>query len=190
MKLKTLLTEVKKKKHMHPPIVRKHNSGYRMPFVQGGSAEAHVNASLGDAPAAAIGEVKGKCSYLLETDDGDVAKTKFSMLRKFTEYALKNLGITTPVRVTVTNDRGSYALKTMAAFDPSTSHCVVYGSNRNTADIARSLAHELVHKQQLDNDKIKGPVQDIGGEIEDEANAVAGQLVKAFGYKFPKIFQQ
>ena len=182
MKLTTLLVEVKKHKNMHPPIVKKYNSGYKMPYVSGGSAEAHLNAS--------IGESKKKYSYLLETDDGDIAKNKFNMLKYFTEFALKNLGISSPVKVTITNDRGSYGLKTMAAFEPSTSHCVVYGSDRNTADIARSLAHELVHKQQMDNGKIKGPVQDIGGPIENEANAVAGQLVKAFGYKFPKIFEQ
>jgi hypothetical protein len=38
----------------------------------------------------------------------------------------------------------------------------------------------LVHKKQYEDDRIEQPVQDIGGEIEDEANAVAGQLVKKY----------
>jgi hypothetical protein len=47
-------------------------------------------------------------------------------------------------------------------------------------DVMRSVAHEMVHKKQYEDDRIVKPVQDIGGEIEDEANAVAGQLVKKF----------
>jgi hypothetical protein len=45
----------------------------------------------------------------------------------------------------------------------------------------------LIHHQQNQNGKIQGQTQDVGGEIEDEANSVAGQLVKKFGYANPKL---
>jgi Zn-dependent peptidase ImmA (M78 family) len=47
-------------------------------------------------------------------------------------------------------------------------------------DILRSIAHELIHQLQHQEGRIEYPVQDIGGEIEDEANAKAGSLVKTF----------
>ena len=56
----------------------------------------------------------------------------------------------------------------------------VYAKNRMLGDVMRSVAHELVHKKQYEDDRIEHPVQDIGGEIEDEANAIAGQLVKKY----------
>ena len=57
---------------------------------------------------------------------------------------------------------------------------VVYGKDRMLGDILRSIAHELVHQLQHEEDRIEYPVQDEGGEIEDEANAKAGVLVKKF----------
>jgi hypothetical protein len=47
-------------------------------------------------------------------------------------------------------------------------------------DIMRSIAHELTHKRQYEEDRVKHPVQDVGGEIEDEANAKAGAIIKKF----------
>jgi hypothetical protein len=44
----------------------------------------------------------------------------------------------------------------------------------------RSIAHELTHKRQYEEDRVKHPVQDVGGEIEDEANAKAGIIIKKF----------
>jgi hypothetical protein len=45
----------------------------------------------------------------------------------------------------------------------------------------RSIAHELVHHKQYEDGRLDGPKPpDIGGEIEDEANAKAGQFIKMF----------
>lgn len=134
-------------------------------------------------------ESKPSASYLIQTDDENLDSKKFGKIKKFMNFSLHKLGIKSPIKVTVTKDRNLYGLKTMAHFNNEDSHCVVYSNNRNVADILRSIAHELVHKSQFENDKIKGKVQDIGGPIEDEANAVAGQLVKEFGYKNPEIFE-
>lgn len=57
---------------------------------------------------------------------------------------------------------------------------------RALIDCCRTIAHELIHMSQLENNSygIDEPVQDIGGQIEDEANAVAGQLIKKFVKEF------
>ena len=54
----------------------------------------------------------------------------------------------------------------------------VYGKNRALVDVLRSIAHELVHHKQYENDELKGDIPDIGGPIEDEANAFAGRFIK------------
>ena len=50
---------------------------------------------------------------------------------------------------------------------------------RMNRDIARTLAHEWIHEIQI-KQQGKTPTQDIGGELEDEANAKSGSLVKQF----------
>jgi len=127
--------------------------------------------------------------YILQTEDGEIDDIKFDNAKSFIEFVMNKLGITNPIKVTMTNNRKRHKLKTFAQFNKDNSHCVVYSKGRNLADVLRSVAHELVHKSQLDNGRLEGEVPDIGGEIEDEANAVAGQLVKEFGYKNPKIFE-
>lgn len=54
---------------------------------------------------------------------------------------------------------------------------------RALIDVIRTIAHELVHYGQLERGEFERPDyvhQDIGGPIEDEANALAGVLIKRF----------
>jgi Zn-dependent peptidase ImmA (M78 family) len=78
-------------------------------------------------------------------------------------------------------------LRTYAYYNPTNGDVKVYCKDRGLADVLRSIAHELIHHQQNQLGKLEQPTQDIGGEIEDEANSVAGQLVKKFGYENPKL---
>ncbi len=54
--------------------------------------------------------------------------------------------------------------------------------DRAVIDVLRTIAHELVHMMQMERGDftLDSEVQDVGGVIEDEANAVAGQLIKSF----------
>jgi Fe-Mn family superoxide dismutase len=56
---------------------------------------------------------------------------------------------------------------------------------RMNRDIIRTLAHEWIHEKQI---KLQGkkPGQDIGGPLEDEANAKAGSLIKKFEKENPE----
>jgi hypothetical protein len=57
-------------------------------------------------------------------------------------------------------------------------------------DIFRTLAHELVHHQQREHGRIEDPHRDgkTGSPIEDEANYMAGRLMRQWGKKNPKMF--
>jgi hypothetical protein len=54
----------------------------------------------------------------------------------------------------------------------------------------RSLAHELVHYKQYEDRELDGEIKDVGGDIENEANAKAGELVKKYGYINRKIYEE
>ena len=105
---------------------------------------------------------------------------KKKKLIEFTKYVKKELKLKTVPTIAIINGRGK--LKTTANYDYTQEDKIinVNGRNRALVDIMRSLAHELVHHQQFELGKLKVKPPDIGGEIEDEANAVAGQLIKKY----------
>jgi len=49
------------------------------------------------------------------------------------------------------------------------------------ADILRTLAHELVHRKQEEDGRLTPTSGETGSPIEDEANAMAGVLLRNFG---------
>ena len=67
--------------------------------------------------------------------------------------------------------------KSLGGFNPQTKEIyVVPTENRLTADICRTIAHELVHRKQDEMGLLKDPIKDgqDGSPIENQANAVAG----------------
>lgn len=108
---------------------------------------------------------------------------------KFLSFCKDILMYVTPVSVELVTERDK--LVTLASYNLNDNTVRVYSKNRALADILRSIAHELVHHKQLEDGRIDldNPPQDIGGVIEDEANAIAGQLVKAFGYTGVNIYE-
>jgi len=106
---------------------------------------------------------------------------KESKLTEFVKFVKKELGIKDMPEILVKATRDG--LKTTANYDYRQEKKVVkvYGNNRALVDIMRSIAHELVHHKQFEDGRLDGPKPpDIGGEIEDEANAKAGQFIKMF----------
>lgn len=61
-------------------------------------------------------------------------------------------------------------------------------NNRHPLDVMRTLAHELVHYKQWTEGRIKPDSGDTGSEIENEAHAVAGVIMRHFDRSHPKVF--
>ena len=108
------------------------------------------------------------------------------VVAKFIQFVKRELAFNRPFNVHLVAKRDD-SLKTYAFYNPENYDIKVYITNRGLADILRSIAHEFVHHKQNEDGKLKKPVQDVGGEIEDEANARAGSLVKKFGYENPEL---
>ena len=64
----------------------------------------------------------------------------------------------------------------------------VYTGNRNLIDILRTVAHEFTHRKQGEDGRIKGP-NPPGSPLEQEADAMAGYLMKLYGKMYPEIVE-
>lgn len=65
----------------------------------------------------------------------------------------------------------------------------VYTGNRNLVDIMRTVAHELVHRRQDVEDRVEGVKTGPGHPLEQEADIIAGTLMKLYAKKFPEIIE-
>jgi len=69
-------------------------------------------------------------------------------------------------------------------FSNNTVHVVTKG--RHPMDVMRTLAHELVHwKQRISGMELDGS---DGSETENQANAIAGVIMRKFGQMYPQYF--
>lgn len=118
------------------------------------------------------------------------------LIDDFVNFTKKELNIKHDVDIEFRDDKGENGeISTTAVYqysdkDPASdvADIKVHAGNRYIVDIMRSVAHELVHHQQNENGKLKGKISNVGGPIEDEANSVAGELIKKYGLKNPDIY--
>ena len=114
----------------------------------------------------------------------------------FVEFVKKELGINNEVDIQLQNNKDG--IKTTAVYkyqdkgdeDFEQSHIKVFALGRALVDVLRSIAHELVHHKQNEDGELKGKHSNVGGPIEDEANAVAGEMIKAYGLEHPEIYPE
>jgi hypothetical protein len=118
-----------------------------------------------------------------------LSEDKKEQLDKFVKFVKDELKLDSVPTISIQN--GRHGLKTTANYDYTKENKTikVNGKGRALVDIMRSLAHELVHHKQFEQGRLDGPQPpDIGGEIEDEANAKAGQFIKIYSKKEPSIY--
>ncbi len=110
-------------------------------------------------------------------------------LTAFVKFVKKQLGLKTVPTISIKGNRDG--LKTTANYDYTKENKIikVYGKNRALVDIMRSVAHEMVHHKQFEDGRLEQRPPDIGGEIEDEANAKAGQYIKLYSKEDPTIYE-
>ena len=106
----------------------------------------------------------------------------------FVLYATKELGIVN--RPSMFIKEPSDNMTSLGSYDPKENKLVVVVKGRLLADILRTIAHELVHVKQMEDGKITNPEIDgaTGSPIENEANAVAGTLMRNYAKIDKKIF--
>lgn len=110
-------------------------------------------------------------------------------LTAFVKFVKNQLELKTVPTISIKGNRDG--LKTTANYDYTKENKIikVYGKNRALIDIMRSVAHEMVHHKQFEDGRLEQRPPDIGGEIEDEANAKAGQYIKLYSKEDPTIYE-
>jgi hypothetical protein len=109
---------------------------------------------------------------------------KKQRIKDFALWAIKLLKIEQAPRIKLVSDSGTSAL---GYFDPETQNIVVTVKDRHQMDIMRTLAHELVHRKQNEIRELDGAT---GSPDENEANSLAGVLLRWWGKKNPEQFNE
>ncbi len=111
------------------------------------------------------------------------------VVANFVNFAKEYLGITDDVKVALAFNK-TPDLKTTAYYDLE-GFIKVYVKDRAIIDVCRSIAHELVHHKQMLDKRLTNPAEDgkDGSPIENEANAVAGVIIRLYGKKHPELYE-
>jgi hypothetical protein len=105
-------------------------------------------------------------------------------LKDFIDFACDELKLKHVPEISLVKERQNDM--TTACYRPEDQKIKVYSKGRAFFDIARSLAHELVHHMQYETGKILDG--ETGSDCENEANAVAGQIIRKYGQKNPEFY--
>lgn len=123
---------------------------------------------------------------LNEVFDGNKHK---NTIYKAIDYVCDDLGIEKPEIEFIDNPNYTEEHSSFAGYSPTEKKVFVVTYNRNTADIMRSIAHELRHMYQDIHGQLTMESGEDGDEVENDANAYAGKIMREIGRKFPEIFE-
>lgn len=117
-----------------------------------------------------------------------IPQEKIPIIKDFVRYAQQELAIEHLPKIQLVTDR-SFATTnhSFGAYKPENQDINVYVANRNMADVLRTLAHELVHHRQNE----LGMEMDggTGSEVENQANSIAGVLLRNYGQQNELIYE-
>lgn len=112
-----------------------------------------------------------------------------SIVAHFIKFCKEELNIQELPNVTLITDREFVSrYRSFGEYNPADKSIKVFYPGRNTADILRSLAHELTHHRQEELGMIDIGSGNTGTDIENEANAMAGILMREYGKINIKIY--
>jgi hypothetical protein len=107
---------------------------------------------------------------------------KLETIKHFIRFCKKELNIQSLPRISFIKDKTFVdQYRSFGEYNPHEMSIKVFYSGRNLADVCRSLAHELTHHRQNELDMIYNEAGETGSDIENDANAMAGVLMRDYG---------
>ena len=117
------------------------------------------------------------------------SETFVDNMRKFFAIAQRDLKLDQLPEIVWTSDSTAKGERpTFGKFQNDTNTITVSIVNRHPIDIMRTLAHELTHYKQQLTKGLDPDSGETGSPEEDEANAVAGQIMRHFDEENPDAF--
>ena len=118
----------------------------------------------------------------------ELADNTKTIIHDFVRYASRQLKIETPPRIRIIRDAGySKDNHTFGHFQPE-GGIVVQIQNRQIIDILRTIAHEMVHHRQHEQDSLDADSGVTGSKHENQANSIAGILMRNYTKMHPELF--
>jgi nicotinamide mononucleotide adenylyltransferase len=121
----------------------------------------------------------------------ELSDEKPDVIKDFIDFAVEALELKKTPEVEFSDDEElAKDMHSLGMYNPSNDKLLVVKGSRMTADILRTLAHELVHRKQDELNPLSAEDGKTGSDIENEANAAAGILLRQFGAYRPEIFEK
>ena len=142
---------------------------------------SHWNKVLSDTPT-----FVEKSSAIKEDENNPTEKQIMSMVKNFLPLVMKELKIKKLPKIIIKKHiETTDGQATFGRFVNEEEKIYLGIADRHPVDILRTLAHELVHFKQYEQGRMEPDSGDTGSPIENEANAVAGVLMRYFNKKYP-----
>ena len=107
-------------------------------------------------------------------------------LRDFLPIAVDHLKLKSLPKIHLQKQVNDVHVASFGGYDDNEQAVTLVINNRQPADILRTLAHELVHWGQGQNNEIDADSWQDGSDLENEANAVAGVIMREFARQHPQ----
>jgi Zn-dependent peptidase ImmA (M78 family) len=115
---------------------------------------------------------------------------KIWIIKDFVKYCYTQLSIKSSPEIIIINDKKFVKQnRSFGSYTPDTRVITAYLGKRNLADFLRTLGHELIHHSQAEQGLLSINSGDTGSEIENEANAKAGVLLRNYGKMNDLIYE-
>ena len=112
---------------------------------------------------------------------GSLSTRDLDVIVAFSKYAATKLRIKNNIKLfLLRKDHDQEGIST-AAYNRENNDVYVRVGGRALVDALRSIAHEFGHARQKELGELDADdIPDIGGKVEDDANAASGRLIKMF----------
>ena len=114
---------------------------------------------------------------------------KASVVDEFVNYCMEYLSVDRPKLKLINSKDYAYENRSLGGYSPSEKKIMVVVHNRNMADILRTVAHEMVHHMQNLDKRLTPTSGEDGSPDENEANSLAGVIMRKFGRDNPQIYE-
>jgi hypothetical protein len=124
--------------------------------------------------------------FTTETD----SESDEQILRDFVRFCVDQLNIERMPRVKLRRDpEWCRRNRTFGRYNDDEEMLEVAWGNRHIMDVLRTVAHELTHKHQHEREAVPADAGETGSKYENEANAKAGILMRAWAQRHPGHFE-
>lgn len=158
-------------------------------LAQGIQTESEHTSNKDVAREIALDHIAEDPNYYAKLSKADLEESADpkSMVTEFAVWVAKRIGLSKLPEFEFSSTKPTDDFHNTGMYDPATNTLWVYTHKRNTIDIMRTVAHELVHRKQDEEGRIESTYP--GHPLEQESDAAAGYLVKIYGKKHPEILQ-